>query len=303
MSNLFLYLHYLAGALVLALGLTTVRKELAEKRVLDKLVALGPTLFAVPLAIFGVEHFAFAKIIAGMVPPWIPAHMFWAIFVGVCLIAAALSIAGRMMSGIAGLLLAVMLVLFVALLHIPGIAAGPHDRFIWAVGLRDLAFAGGALSLATWNPQYRHTAVTLARLVIAVAVIFFAVEQFLHPQFAPGVPLQMATPGWIPAHSLWGYLIGAVYAVTGVSLLINKHAYLAAAWLGTTVLLIVLFIYVPILVSNPRDIGTGMNYFADTLLFGGGALCLALGISLDSPGQAAVETLGSFAELQSPYPR
>ena len=303
MSNFFLDLHYLAGALVLALGFKAIRKELAEKHVLDKIVALGPTLFAVPLAIFGVEHFAFAKIIAGLVPPWILGHMFWAIFVGVCLIGAALSIAGRKMSEIAGLLLAVMFVLFVVLMHIPGIVAGPHDRFLWAVGLRDLAFAGGALSLATWNPHYRHTTLTLARLFIAVPVVFFAVEQFLHPQFAPGVPLQMATPGWILAHSLWGYLTGAVYAVTGVSLLINKYAYLAAAWLGTMVLLIVLFIYLPILVSNPRDIGIGMNYFADTLLFGGSVLCLARGISSSSPGQATVETLGSFAELRNPYPR
>jgi hypothetical protein len=305
MSNfsLGLWLHYLSGAVVLALGLVTFRHEIARKRGLDKIVALGPTLFAIPLAIFAMEHFVFARGIAQMVPAWIPGRMFWAVFVGVCLLAAALSIAARKISGPAGLLLAVMLFLFVCLLHIPGIAAGPHDRFIWAVGLRDLAFAGGALSLATWTPQSRHTAVTLARLFIAVPVLFFAVEQLLHPQFAPGVPLQMVTPGWIPAHSLWGYLTGAVYAVTGVSLLINKQAYLAAAWLGATVLLVVMVIYLPILVSDPRSIAVSVNYFADTLFFGGAALCLAGAISLDSPGQAVFETPESFAGLQIPYPR
>jgi hypothetical protein len=305
MSNfsLGLWLHYLGGASVLAVGLAAIRKELAGMRGLDKAVALGPTLFAIPLAVFGVEHFVFAKSIAQLVPAWIPGRMFWALFVGACLIAAAFSIAGRRISGTSGFLLGVMFVLFVVLLHIPGIAAAPHDRFMWAVGLRDLAFAGGALSLATWKPQYRHTTLTLARIFIAVPVVFFAVEQLLHPQFAPGVPLEMVTPGWIPLHSFWGYLAGAVYAVTGVSLLINKHTYLAAAWLGVTVLVLVLLVYLPLLISNPRDIAVGLNYFFDTLLFGGSALCLAGGISSDSPGQAVVETVGSFGELRTPYLR
>jgi hypothetical protein len=287
----------------LALGLATIRKDLARMQGLDKIVALGPTLFAIPLAVFGVEHFVFARNIAALVPAWMPARMFWALFVGACLIAAALSIAGRKIAGFAAFLLGVMFLLFVFLLHIPGIAAGPHDRFIWAVGLRDLAFAGGAFSLATWKPRYRHTTVTVARLLIAVPVVFFAVEQLLHPQFAPGVPLEMVTPAWIPLHSFWGYLAGAVYAVTGVCLLMNKQAYLAAAWLGVTVLVLVLLVYLPILVSNPRDVAIGLNYFFDTLLFGGSALCLAGGISSDSPGQGVFEIVGSFSELRTPYLR
>lgn len=301
--SLDIWLLYLSGAVVLTLGIATIRKELVQKQGLDKIVLLGPTLFAVSLAVFGAEHFAFAKNVAELVPAWIPGRLFWALFVGASLTAAALSIAARKLSGLAGLLLAFMLLLFVVLMHIPGIAAGPHNRIIWVVGLRDLAFAGGALSLATWKPRYRHATITLARLFIAVAVVFFAVEQFLHPQFVPGVPLEMLTPGWIPAHSWWGYLTAVVYTVAGVSLLTNRQAYSAAAWLGTMVLLLVLLIYLPILLANPKDVGNGLNYFFDTLMFGGAVLCLAGGISLDSPGQAVFETEESFAELQTPYPR
>lgn len=55
---------------------------------------------------------------------------------------------------------------------------------------------------------------------------------------------------------------------------------MAATYLGTWILLLVLFIYVPILITqvSDRDIASqieGINYFADTLLFGGAILALA----------------------------
>jgi hypothetical protein len=39
--------------------------------------------FAVPLAVFGAEHFASAKSIMLLVPSWIPGPLFWTYFVGV----------------------------------------------------------------------------------------------------------------------------------------------------------------------------------------------------------------------------
>ena len=94
-------LPYLIGAVILGIGLYTVRKEFAARRGPDKIVALGPVFVAVPVAVFGMEHFTATKILAGMVPGWIPWHMFWALFVGTCLISAALSIAVRKYAGIA----------------------------------------------------------------------------------------------------------------------------------------------------------------------------------------------------------
>jgi hypothetical protein len=41
------------------------------------------------------------------------------------------------------------------------------------------------------------------------------------------------------------------------------------------ILLMVLVIYLPILIDIPLDIGNGLNYFADTMLFSGAALLLA----------------------------
>ena len=76
-------------------------------------------------------------------------------------------------------------------------------------------------------------------------------------------------------HAFWGYPAGAIYVIAGLCLILNKEARRAAAWLGLVILLLVLAVYLPILVANPSDIGTGLNYLMDTLLLSGSVLALA----------------------------
>src|ERR1700743_600827 len=83
---------YIPGTIILVIGLIYLPRQLRKFSGLDKVVALGPLFLAVPIAVFGGDHFAAPKVIAGMVPEWIPWHLFWAYFVGVCLISAALSL-------------------------------------------------------------------------------------------------------------------------------------------------------------------------------------------------------------------
>jgi uncharacterized membrane protein len=281
------WLPYLFGAIILAIGLTTAAKPLAQAQGIHKVVALGPVFIAAPMAVFGAEHFTATKIIAGMVPGWLPGHMFWALLVGVCLVAAALSIAARKQAWLSSALLGVMVLLFVLLIHVPNVVSAPHERILWVVALRDLTFAAGAFSLAAaekeaWRPQDRHWVVTAARLVIGVVIVFMGLEQILHPELVPGVPLLKSTPLWIPLHLLWGYVSGLVYVICGVSLIINKLARQAATWLGFFILLLIILIYVPIVVANPSDIANALNYFADTLLLNGTILALAAALDADS---------------------
>jgi uncharacterized membrane protein YkgB len=87
-------------------------------------------------------------------------------------------------------------------------------------------------------------------------------------------------PAWIPGHLLISYLTGAILVVAGVSILLGKKTRMAATYLGTWIVLLVLFIYGPILIVSLADPNTGVkiegiNYFADTLLFAGAILALA----------------------------
>jgi uncharacterized membrane protein len=285
------WLPYFIGAAVSVIGLVVIGKQAEQRHGLDKIIALAPLFIAVPIAVFGTEHFTYAESIAGMVPSWIPGHLFWALFVGASLISGALSMVVRKHAWLAAALFGIMLLLFELLISIPGVVAAPRNRFLWAVALRDLSFSGGALAFAATQTETCKTrlsprVVTVARLFIGIPIVFFGVEHFLHPEFAPGVPLAKLTPLWIPARLFLAYLTGAVFVVTGLFLIVNKEARLAAAWLGLMILALVLIVYVPIAISNPSSI-VGLNYLFDTLLLSGTALAFAGAQREESKNRAA----------------
>ena len=116
--------------------------------------------------------------------------------------------------------------------------------------------------------------ITVARLVIGITAVFYGVEHFLHPTLATGVPLEKIMPEWIPGRLFWAYLAGAGLIASGACLVANKKTREAATYLGVMVLLLVLFEYLPMLIASPRDI-VSVNYFFDTLFFGGAVLLLA----------------------------
>jgi len=273
---------YFSSAILLVIGLIKVIKdELPQRHGLDKILPFGRLFFAIPMGVFGTEHFTATTFIVRLVPRWIPLHTFWVYLVGVALIAAALSIILEKHARLAATLLGCMLLLFVVLLHIPSIVATHGARLFWAIALRDLAFSGGAFALAgrplkTTTPSGGAPwLVTLSRFFIGIPAMVFGVEQFLYPTLTPGVPLEKATPAWIPGHLLWAYLAGAVLIPCGACIIVNKKVRLAATCLGIVILLVVVFVYLPIMVTSLSDIGEGLNFFVDTLAFAGTALVLA----------------------------
>lgn len=249
----------LAGIVFLGVGLTTAWKQLYFKS--GKLGGIGPAFVAAALAAFGVEHLVAARSIMRVVPSWIPGQLFWTYLVGIALLAAAASLALNWRVRLAATLLGILFLLFVLLIHLPNVVAKPGQRLFWAIFLRDLAFGGGAWALAGGRLA------VIGRFWVAVAAVFFAAVYFLHPDIAPGVPLPKLTPTWVPLRLLWGYVMGALLLMGGVTVLVNRHARLATKWLATAVTLTVLLIYIPLMAIDPTV--EAMNYVADTLLFAG----------------------------------
>ena len=274
-----------AGILVGMAALWAAKTDIARTRGLDKIVDLCNLCFAIPLAVFGALHVASAENLAPMVPKYMPGRLFLAYFVGFALLAASLSIATKIQVWWSGLLFGIMMFAFVAMLHIPRALATPHDRFAWIIVFRESSFAGGGWLLAgnALREQSRghgKRLITVGRVLIAITAIFFGVQHFLHPANVPGVPLEKLTPTWIPGRFLIDYATGAILLVGGVSILLARKARMAATYLGTWIVLMVLFIYGPILIVSLMDPSTGVkiegiNYFADTLLFAGAILVLA----------------------------
>jgi uncharacterized membrane protein YphA (DoxX/SURF4 family) len=109
---------------------------------------------------------------------------------------------------------------------------------------------------------------------VGAASLFYGVEHLLHPEYVPGVPLNKLTPEWIPGRIFLSYFVGVILILAGVCLLVNKKARTAATALGLTILLTMLWIYLPMLVAAPTDL-VALNFFFDTLLFCGAILLLA----------------------------
>jgi len=263
---------YVGGITILVVGLAMLFKHFRHR--LGEIRSWGPLFYAIPLAVFGAQHFTATRFVAQGVPQWMPWHVFWIYLVGIALFAAALSLVTGVQTKLAAPLLGVMLLSFVFLLHIPNYISSPHDRVRFAVLLRDLAFSGGAFALAAklWDS---HKLAIVARFFVAVPLIVFGGLNILHPELVPAVPLVKLTPLWIPLHLLWDYLTGVIFIIAALCLFAKFQAKRAATWTGGWVFLMILLIYLPITIASPADIANAVNYFADTLMFSGTLLLLA----------------------------
>jgi uncharacterized membrane protein len=244
---------------------------------------LGPVCEAAALAVFAAEHFFAARDLMPAVPRYMPYPLFWTYFVGVALLAAAISfIAWRHVRWSASLL-ALLFVIIVATIHLPNLLTHTHERLFWTIVTRESAFAGGAMVLAgsVW-PLGRPARIALIRIgrgIVAAVLIFYSAQHFLFPRFVPGVPLGKLTPAWVPAPALLAYLVGITLLFSGIGLLVRPTIRVAAATSGIVLLLLTIFFYGPIMIMEIHSelAVEGVNYVADTLLFAGTVLLAGFG--------------------------
>jgi uncharacterized membrane protein len=271
------------GSVALAAGLVLVRPRIAAASGVGRILVLGPVFEAVALAIFAAEHFLAARDLSGIVPRWLPGAMFWTYFVGVALLAAAVSFIAWRCVRWSALLLAMLFLIIVTTVDLPGLPPHIHERLFWILTVRETCFAGGATVLAgsQW-PRGRSTGtmlMTVGRWIVAFALVFYAIEHFLFPRNVPGVPLEKMTPAWVPAPALLAYFVGITLLAAGVGLMFRGTRRAAAAGAGAVLVLLTVFFYVPILVTEIRSplVVEGVNYVGDTLLFAATVLLAGFG--------------------------
>ena len=293
MISRFFFWPGIAGAAFLVAGLFALQRELRTAAWFDKLIALGSVFVAASLATFGGEHFVVGPSMAGMVPAWLPAHLFWVYLVGTALFAAALSLIAKKCVQLSVPLLAAMFFCFVLMIHAPNVIAHLRERLFWTVALRETVFGGASLALAGFllaemRPRLSRALLHLGRFLVGIPLIFFGIQYFLHPEIAPGLPLPKVTPSWVPLPFVWSILTGILLVVCGLAILLNRYAQRAAAGLGLVMTLITLFLYTPILaMAAPSSQVEALNYVADTLLFAGTLLFLARALSREPAASSA----------------
>ena len=268
---------YCAAVVSLAIAIGAFWKPAARASGLDKLRALAPAAYAIPLVIFGADHLSSVKEVMRIVPSWMPGKMFWTIFVGAALILAGFSILLGIQRQLSTTLLGIMFFLFEALMHIPSLirlAAGGHlfiapgQRAVLGVAGRDFAFGCGAfvLAVAASRADLRHRIERYACRGMAVVALVFGFIHFWYPRFAPGVPLEKRNPDWMPGGPAWGYITGAALILGAIGMLgRDTTRRKTSTILGTILVLLVAVFYEPIMFAQPTV--ETLNYVADTLLF------------------------------------
>jgi len=95
--------------------------------------------------VFGVTHFKYVQFTATMVPDWIPPNqIFWAYATGIAHVAAGLSLVSGIRAQLGATLLAVMMAVFVLLVHIPRVYASPGEQLEWIMLGVALSLSGAA---------------------------------------------------------------------------------------------------------------------------------------------------------------
>ena len=111
---------------------------------------IGKYLYIAPIAIFGLMHLAMGSKMNMLVPSWLPFPTVWVYLTGLSLIAAAVALIMNKKAKLAMTLLAVELIAFVVLIHIPTLVGG--DQNAMGMVLKDLSMAGAALFIGgTYN--------------------------------------------------------------------------------------------------------------------------------------------------------
>jgi uncharacterized membrane protein YphA (DoxX/SURF4 family) len=108
---------------------------------MNSILGIGKYLFAVPFAIFGFFHLTNAATFNEMVGP--PGGEVMVYITGILLLAASVSMLIGKFDKLATVLLALMLILFALIIHLPSAMEGNAGQL-----LKDIALAGGALMYA-----------------------------------------------------------------------------------------------------------------------------------------------------------
>jgi uncharacterized membrane protein YphA (DoxX/SURF4 family) len=283
-------------------GLYTYRRDFFAPAPSDRsrMLAWGPLFIAAPLATFSSEHFTAARALANAVPRWLPLHLAITYFVGVDLVAAALSFVARRCMRWSASMLALMFALFVLTLHLPAAIRHADKRIFWVFPLREGSFALGAFSVFIYQSRESWTRrvdtfALIARLFTAVVLIYFGLQNLLDPQFAPGVPDSRPTSSWVPAHLYLAYLVGSIQVLLGIVTLFKKTAVRAITSEGVLMTVLTIFLFGPdlFLSHGVQNQVTAINFVADTMLFAGTMFAIARAVDLadSQPTERAAGTI------------
>jgi putative oxidoreductase len=115
---------------------------------MKNLTTIGRILFAIPFALFGINHFLMLNYYLGMLTSFVPLGAYTIILTGIMLIAASISIITKVLVKFSTLMLAILLFIFIVTIHIPHLFTDADKTVTIIALLKDISLLGGSLMIS-----------------------------------------------------------------------------------------------------------------------------------------------------------
>jgi uncharacterized membrane protein len=115
---------------------------------MKKLTTIGRILFAIPFALFGINHFLMLDYYLGILTSFVPLGAYTIVLTGIMMIAASISIITKVLVKFSTLLLAFLLFIFIITIHIPHLISDADKTITIIALLKDISLMGGSLMIA-----------------------------------------------------------------------------------------------------------------------------------------------------------
>jgi hypothetical protein len=159
-----------------------------------------------------------------------------------------------------------------ALQCVPGIVAAPQVYNSWGNFFEQFSLVtGAAIVYARFSSAWsRETLDRVGRVLLGICVTSFTLEQafYLPPTAA------LVTKWLPPSQMFWALATTVLFALAAVALLANRMALLATRLLTMMLVIFGVFVWVPLLLANPRS-HTNWSETAETFAIAGVVWILA----------------------------
>ena len=115
---------------------------------MKNLTTAGRVLFALPFALFGINHFIMMDYYVGMLTSFIPLGGYTIILTGLIMIAVSISIITRRYIRLSTLILAGLLLIFILTIHLPHLFNVTEKAPVLIALLKDISLMGGSLMIS-----------------------------------------------------------------------------------------------------------------------------------------------------------
>ncbi len=138
----------LTGSNLIVAGSISTKSSKGPIKYLEFLIPLGKLFLAGFFALAATMHFLYADFVATLIPAWIPGHLFWTYFAAVALLAGALGMFIPKTEYLAASLSALMIFLWVIILHLPRAFADIHNANETTALFEALTMCGASILIA-----------------------------------------------------------------------------------------------------------------------------------------------------------